>query len=101
MKTFSLCMNVEGFMRNNKYPRGYDVFQHDSGEPLTAHEALQFLTLEKAKGRKVIPMSAQCGNPCKHAENGCSGFDYSGSGCAGRFSEPSPYRTTRPQHTAT
>ncbi len=27
----SMCMNVEGFMRSNRYPRGYDIFQDDDG----------------------------------------------------------------------
>lgn len=86
-KTYSLCMNVDGFMRNNKYPRGYDIFQHDDGREMSPAEALQFLALEKAKGRKVIPCSAECGNPCKHADNGCTGFDYGGTGCPGRYTK--------------
>lgn len=90
-RTISLCMNVEGFMRQNRYPRGYDIFQNDDGTPLTPAEALTFLQLEKAKGHKVIPCSAECGNPCKHAENGCAGFDYGeGGGCPGRWSATSP-----------
>lgn len=88
--TYSLCMNVEGFMRNNRFPRGYDIFQNDDGTELTPAEALQWLTLEKAKGRKVIPLSSECSNPCKHADNGCTGFDYAGKGCPGRFSKPAP-----------
>lgn len=86
-KTYSLCMNVDGFMRNNRYPRGYDIFQHDDGQEMSPAEALQFLTLEKAKGRKVIPCSSECGKPCKHADNGCTGFDYSGNGCPGRYTQ--------------
>ena len=86
-KTYSMCMNVDGFMRNNRYPRGYDIFQHDDGKEMSPAEALQFLTLEKAKGRKVIPCSSECSNPCKHSDNGCTGFDYSGGGCPGRFTD--------------
>jgi hypothetical protein len=45
--------------------------------------------LEKAKGRHVIPMSAECGNPCKNAAKGCTGFDYGErGGCPGRYSTP-------------
>ena len=80
--SYSMCMSIEGFMRNNRFPKGYDIFQQDDGTPMTPAEALAFLTTEKAKGRKVIPCSAECGNPCKHAS--CPGFDYSGSGCGGR-----------------
>ena len=86
-------MNVEGFMRNNQYPTGYDVFQKDDGTPLTPAEAMAYLTLEKAKGHKVIPMSAECGNPCQHAVRGCTGFDYSGGGCAGREQTEKPCLT--------
>lgn len=85
-RTFSLCLNIDGFVRNNRYPRDYNIFQKDDGTPLTPAEARTFLTTEKAKGRHVIPMSSECGNPCKHASNGCTGFDYGEhGGCPGRF----------------
>jgi hypothetical protein len=88
-RTISLCLNIDGFVRNNRYPRGYDIFQRDDGTPLTAAEARAFLALEKAKGRHVIPMSAECGNPCKNAAKGCTGFDYGErGGCPGRYSTP-------------
>jgi hypothetical protein len=52
----------------------------------TPAEARTFLALEKAKGRHVVPMSAECGNPCRHADNGCTGFDYGErGGCPGRY----------------
>jgi hypothetical protein len=79
----SICMNVEGFMRNERYPQGYTIFQHTDGTPMPPEEALAFLTLEKAKGHKVIPCSGECGNPCRNAERGCKGFDHSGGGCPG------------------
>jgi hypothetical protein len=87
MRTYSLCMDIEGFMRNNRYPRGYDIFQRDDGGTMSPGEALAFLTTEKARGRKVIPCSKECGNPCKH--DGCPGFDYQGGGCGGRPSRSS------------
>ena len=78
-------------MRNNRYPRDYNIFQRDDGTPLTPAEARTFLALEKAKGRHVIPMSAECGNPCKHAANGCPGFDYGErGGCGGRYTDGVP-----------
>lgn len=87
-RTVSLCMNIDGFVRNNRYPRDYNIFQHDDGTPLTPAEARTFLALEKAKGRHVIPVSAECGNPCKHADKGCTGFDYGEhGGCPGRYSD--------------
>lgn len=87
-RTYSMSMNVEGFMRNNRYPKGYDIFQRDDGTPLAPQKARAFLHGELAKGRKVIPCSSECGNPCGHANNGCTGFDYSGGGCPGRWSKP-------------
>lgn len=86
-KTHSLCMNVEGFMRNNKYPKDYNIFQHDDDTPMSPEEAMKYLLAEKAKGHKVIPCSGECGDPCKHSDNGCKGFDYSGGGCPGRYSK--------------
>lgn len=84
-RTFSLRLNVEGFIRSNRFPRDYEgVFQDDSGRTLSAHEARLHLQRELAKGHKVIPCSGECGNPCKHADRGCTGFDYSGGGCPGR-----------------
>jgi hypothetical protein len=88
-KTFSLCMNIDGFVRNERYPQGYtDLFTDGDGRTFTPEEARAYLAIEKAKGYKVIPMSGACGNPCEHADNGCTGFDYSGGGCAGRFTNP-------------
>jgi hypothetical protein len=85
-RTRSMCMNIDGFMRNNRYPKAYDIFEHDDGKAMSPAEALAYLTTEKAKGHKVIPCSSECGNPCKHADNGCTGFDYDGGGCPGRYS---------------
>lgn len=79
----SMCLNVDGFLRNNKFPLGYDIFQNDDGTELKPEEALAYLHTEKAKGHKVIPCGEACGNPCKNADKGCTGFDYSGGGCPG------------------
>ncbi len=84
-RSYSMHMSIDGFMRNNKYPRDYGIFQKNDGTPLTAPEALTYLTTEKAKGHKVIPCSSRCGNPCKQAGQGCTGFDYAGGGCPGHF----------------
>lgn len=80
-KSYGLCLNIEGFMRHEKYPDAYTCFQHDDGRPMEPHEALEALALEKAKGHRVIPFSADCGNPC--SQPGCKGFDYAGKGCPG------------------
>lgn len=86
-RRMSMCMSIEGFMRNNPYPRGYDVFQRDDGRPLAPQKAREFLHQEKAKGRKVIPCNSECGSPCSHEDKGGTGFDYSGGGCPGHFIE--------------
>ena len=83
-RTISLCMNIDGFLRNNRYPRDFGIFQTDDGNSMPPEAALAYLHMEKAKGRKVIPCSKECSNPCRHAVNGCKGFDYSGGGCPGR-----------------
>lgn len=85
-KRFSLCMDIDGFVRNNRFPRDYrNLFRDDNGRTLSPEEARAQFAIEKAKGRKVIPMSAECSNPCKHAAAGCTGFDYAGRGCPGRY----------------
>jgi hypothetical protein len=94
-RTYSMCMNIDGFVRNNRYPRDYNVFEQEDGTPMTPAEARTYLALEKAKGHNVIPCSAECGNPCKHADNGCTGFDFVKGGCPGRYTEPAPERDTR------
>jgi hypothetical protein len=83
-----LCMSVDGFLRNNRFPRDFvDVFRAPDGHTMDPHEARAFLRLELHKGHKVIPCSAECGNPCQHADRGCTGFDYAGKGCPGRESD--------------
>jgi hypothetical protein len=84
-KTAYMCLSIDGFMRNNKFPRNYDLFEREDGSPMSPEEAAAFLATEKAKGRKVIPTSNSCSNPCKRAEDGCAGFDYSGGGCPGYY----------------
>lgn len=86
-RTISLCMSIAGFIRNNRYPRDYEGLFNENGRELSAPEARTFLALEQAKGRVVIPCSSECGNPCKHADNGCTGFDYAGGGCPGRYTD--------------
>lgn len=83
-KTISICLDVDGFLRQNSFPDGYDIFQREDGTVLSPEEALTFLHMEKAMGHKVIPCSSECGNPCKHSDAGCTGFDYGGLGCPGR-----------------
>lgn len=86
MKRFSIHMSVDGFMQKSQFPEDYEgVFSDSEGNELSPSEAWAFLVSEKARGRKVIPCSGECGNPCQHADRGCTGFDYEGSGCPGRL----------------
>jgi hypothetical protein len=82
-RTF-LCLHVNDFMRGRRFPDDYTgIFTHVDGAALSPHQARDYLIAQIARNRKVIPMSAQCGHPCPNADNGCSGFDYSGGGCPG------------------
>lgn len=84
----AIALHIVGFMERARYPADYEgVFQQDD-EPMSPADALAFLTIEKAKGHKLVPMSAECGNPCPHAAQDCKGFDYAGSGCPGHLVEP-------------
>lgn len=90
MRRFSMSMNIDSFVQGSRYPSGYQgVFQRGDGRAMEPAEARTYLALEKAKGRNVIPCSAECGNPCQHAESGCTGFDYAGGGCPGRYTDAS------------
>ncbi|MEL6236969.1 MAG: hypothetical protein AAFO57_00385 [Pseudomonadota bacterium] len=83
MRRYHLCLDVEGALQNIKFPSGYRGMFIDNGRELTPREARDTLRIESMKGRKVIPMSKECGAACQHAESGCTGFDYSGGGCPG------------------
>ena len=86
-RTIGMCINVEGFLRHSKFPQDFrDVFS-SKGRTLSPVEARDSLRMELYRGRKVIPCSEECGNPCKHADRGCTGFDYAGGGCPGRESD--------------
>lgn len=84
-RTYSIHLCVDSYLRR-PFPEGYEgVFSTGEGDSLSPADAVLFLTLEKARGRKVIPCGSECGNPCQHVDNGCTGFDYSGGGCPGRI----------------
>lgn len=84
-RIFSLCLDVGGFLRNEPFPSAYTgMLRSRNGQSLSPEEAATYLVLQRARGRKVIPTSAECSNPCRHAASGCTGFDYSGGGCPGR-----------------
>lgn len=95
MWRFHIYLDIDGFVRSSRYPDEYiGLFRDHTGRSLTAAEARTKLTIEKAKGRKVLPMSKDCGAaPCPHVADGCTGFDYSGGGCPGYqrgAGEPAP-----------
>lgn len=88
-RRYHLCMNIAGFMRNNRFPEDYLVFERDDGTPMEPQEAREMLGREIAKGHKVLPCSSECGSPCDHADKGCVGFDYFKGGCPGYLVQPS------------
>jgi hypothetical protein len=78
-----MCISIAGAMRNMEHavktrPTGPSDFT-DSNGTLSNSAAYANLAIEQAKGRKVLPMSNECGNPCPR---GCPGFNY-GVGCPG------------------
>jgi hypothetical protein len=83
VRSFGMSLNVEGFLRNSRFPRDYVGVFRDKGRELGAAEARAMLRLESHRGRKVVPCSSECGNPCPRADRGCKGFDYTGGGCPG------------------
>ena len=82
---FHIHLDIEGFVRSSTYPDDYiGLFRDATGRSLTPAEARTKLTIDKARGHKVLQMSKECGAAlCPHATDGCSGFDYSGGGCPG------------------
>lgn len=81
----SMCLSVRGALRDLGARRGAkSYFKDDNGKPLTRIEAIDALHDQLAKGREVIPMGSECGNPCAHADKGCKGFDCGADGgCPG------------------
>jgi hypothetical protein len=85
-RTTYMCMSVRGGIRHlqslRKNQKTY--MTDDQGRALSRDEAINAMMDELAKGREVIPMTTQCGNPCSNAGRGCTGFNYGeGGGCAG------------------
>ena len=74
-------IDIEEFQSKNKFPSGYDSFATESGENLSPESVMAYITLQKAQGHNMIPLNAECGNPCR--ERGCAGFDYKKCGCPG------------------
>lgn len=85
-KTTYMCMSIAGFIRNNMFPNGWDCFEKPDGSPMSPGQAFTLLSSHQAKGHKVISISHECDNPCKHAGEGCTGFDYE-NGCPGFFKD--------------
>jgi hypothetical protein len=85
-KTFGIHLDVESFLKNTSFPHGFaELLTDGEGRELSPYSAREALRAELAKGHKVIPCSGECGNPCQHVSNGCSGFGYGGGGCPGRY----------------
>lgn len=64
-------MSIRGFIKNNSFPSDYrDVFTDDKGNPLSPHDAREFLFDELSQGHEVIPVG-ECDN--FDFKNGCQG----------------------------
>ncbi|MNQ49922.1 hypothetical protein D3C85_638440 [compost metagenome] len=82
-RRFGIHLDIDGALRNLQYdainrPTGPSVYNDKDGT-LSNSAAYANLTIEKAKGRRCLPMSDKCGRPCP---SGCAGFDYQ-AGCPG------------------
>lgn len=77
-RTSHMCMSVRGAIRNTMKLRknAKTYMTDDKGRPLSRDEAVSALMDELAKGHDVIPLGLPCGNPCKNARLGCTGFLY-------------------------
>jgi len=86
-RTYSMSLSVRGAIAelSDQPPEGESWFgDRETGRALTNTEALTALTLDLVAGREMLPMSEDCGNPCGHAAEGCTGFNYGkGGGCPG------------------
>ena len=86
-RTFSIALSVRGAMDELRGQplKGWSYFNDKAtGLPLTNAEALTGLQSELDAGREMLPMGDKCGNPCGHAADGCTGFNYGqGGGCPG------------------
>ena len=86
----SLSISVRGLMvqLRSEPPEEESVLRDaDTNLRMTNSEALAYLAIQQAKGFLVIPCSADCISPCKHAARGCTGFDPK-KGCPGYPIEP-------------
>ena len=84
-RRFGVHLDIEGAMRNLKpmvehRPTGpSNLFVDKDGNAISAATAYALLAVDKARGRKCLPMSEGCGVPCP---SGCAGFDFT-TGCPG------------------
>lgn len=75
-RRMSMCMHIDGFTRNAVFPRDYTNLLRDNGKTLEPAAARAWFATQKAMGRELLPVSKECGNPCQHADKGCTGFNY-------------------------
>lgn len=70
-KSFHMCFNIEGMLRNNTNKKLGKLFVNNDGTPANGADVRKELKGELAKGRKVLPMG-----------DGCDNFDFQ-TGCLG------------------
>lgn len=84
VRRYSSSMSIKGAINALRGQRtGPTMLCDASGRNIPPAEAIAFLTCEQARGRNLMPMSRECGNPCQHADKGCTGYDHVKGGCPG------------------
>lgn len=88
-KIFHSAIDIAGFIKSAQFPRDFEgkFGNSELGRAMTAVEALTDLTLRRAAGERLIPISSHCSRQCQHADQGCTGFDASKRGCPGYYQD--------------
>lgn len=83
-RTFYVCLDVRSTLRDlaNRPTNDPSEFTGPGGAVLSVRDAATALTIALARGHVLLPLSPQCGKPCKHS-GACDGFDFAGKGCPG------------------
>lgn len=84
-RRYYMHISVRGALMDLSKSRAKGSYWNDdNGKPLTRLQAIDALQDELVKGREKLPLGQDCANPCKHADKGCTGFDYGkNGGCPG------------------
>ena len=76
------ALDIAKFLNEKTFPEDFDHVFEVNGISLPAVDALAWLSIERARGRKVLPLAHGCDQPCQRSAD-CAGFDFGGRGCPG------------------